>query len=173
MATIQDVRSVDNPQKNYEFEVELLGSIAGGTVEYLSQRVQNAVIPETSVETFDINFKGGKTSHAGRDSSPQTVTVTYFEDEANGIYALHKNWMNNGILNQTTGAGQTRDQYTGELIIRRFLSDSTTVSQKNRMTKVYPQTIGEATLNYEGSEVAVVEITYKFDENLLEANDTI
>ena len=65
MATIQDVRSVDNPQKNYEFEVEILGSIAGGSLSYLTQRVQNAVIPETSVETFDINFKGGKTPLPG------------------------------------------------------------------------------------------------------------
>lgn len=171
MATIQNVRSVDNPQKNYEFEVELLGSIAGGSLSYLTERVQNAVIPETSVETFDINFKGGKTPHAGRDSSPQTVTVTYFEDEANGIYAFHKNWMNNGILNQTTGSGQTRDQHSTELLIRRFAADSQTVTQKHQLTKVFPQTISEATLSYEGSEVAVVEVVYKFDENNLLPND--
>jgi hypothetical protein len=169
--SIQEVRSVDNPQKNYEFEVEIVGSIAGGSVQYLKDRVQTATIPETSVETFVINHKGGKTTHAGRDGSPKTVNVTYFDDEGNGMYAFHKNWMDNGILNETTGAGQTRDQYQAEMYIRRFAADSETVTQKHRITKLFPTTINEGTLNYEGSEVAIVEVTYSFDECNLVAND--
>lgn len=168
MANIQDIRAIDNPQKNYEFEVELIGSVAGGDIPILTQRVQTANIPETAVETFEINYKSRKTIHSGRDGSAHTVTITYWESEANEIYRYHKEWMENGISNSQTGQSQSRDQYTAQLVIKRFAADGTTVTQTNRLTKVFPTSIGDVQLSYDGSEVAVVEVTYSFDANILE-----
>lgn len=169
MADIQDIRAVGNPQRNYEFEVELVGSVAGGDLPILTQRVQTAAIPETTVETFEINFKGNKTRHSGRDGSGGTFSVTFWEDEDNSIYRFHKEWMENGLNNSQGGGGSTRDQYAAQMLVRRFAHDSETVTQLNRMTNVFPSSIGELSLTYDGSEVATIDITYTFDANLLES----
>jgi hypothetical protein len=168
MANIQDIRATDNPQRNYEFEVEIVGSVAGGNLPILTQRVQNATLPETAVETIEINYKSRKTFHAGRDASGHTFTVTFWEDEDNSIYQFFKNWMENGISNSQTGAGQTRDQYAAEMLVKRFAADSNTITQQSRITKVFPTNIGDIQLAYEGSEVSVVEVTFSFDSNNLE-----
>lgn len=168
MANIQDIRAVHNPQRNYEFEVELLGSVAGGSLPILTQRVQTATIPETAVETFEINYKSRKTIHAGRDASGHTLTVTFWEDEANSIYKFHKDWMENGISNSEIGGGVTRDLYAAQMLIKSYAADSQQVTQENLLTNVFPTNIGDVSLAYDGSEVRVVEITYSFDQNLLQ-----
>lgn len=168
MANIQDIRSGGQPQKNYEFEVEILGSVVGGNLPIMTQRVQNVTIPETSVETFEIQYKSRKTIYAGRDASAHTTTITFWNDEANSIYRFFKQWMENGISNSTVGGGVTRDLYSAQLRIKQMATDSNTVTASHLLTGVYPTSIGDIQLSYDGSEATTIDITFSFETNNLE-----
>ncbi len=168
MANIQDIRGNGSPQRNYEFEVEILGSIAGGVLPILTQRVQNATIPETAVETFEINYKSRKTMYAGRDASSHTMTITFWNDEDNSIYRFFKDWMENGISNSIVGGGLSRDLYTAQMRITQFAVDSVTPTAVHFIDGVFPTNIGDVTLNYDASETQTVDVTFSFETNTLQ-----
>ncbi|MBG24027.1 MAG: hypothetical protein CMF22_11295 [Idiomarinaceae bacterium] len=166
MANIQNVRAVGDPQRAYEFEVEILGSATSGSLSLLKERVQSVNIPETAVEVIEINYKSRKTNHAGRDASGHTATVTFWDDEQHSIYSYFKNWMEVGISNSETGGGATRDLYAVDMIITQFGHDATTVTGTHRLTQVFPTSIGDIQLDYSDSSHQTVEVTFSFDSNL-------
>lgn len=168
MANIQDIRAVNNPQRAFEFEVEILAGAVAGTLPLLTQRVETVSIPETSVETIEINFKGRKTLYSGRDASSHTLTITFWDTEERSVYSFFKNWMENGLSNSVVGGGVTRDLYATQMLIRTFAHDSDTVTGINRLTNVFPTAIGDIQLSYDASEHMKVEITFAYDSNLIE-----
>lgn len=168
MATIQDVRSVGNPQRAFEFEVELLANTVAGLLPILTQRVESVNIPDKTTETIEINYKGQKTIHAGRDASSHSVTVTFWDTEEREVYRFFKNWKENGINNSSVGGGATRDEYATQMLIRTFAHDSTQVTGTHRLTQVWPTSIGETSLSYESSEHIKVEVTFSYDTQLFE-----
>ncbi|WGH49702.1 tail tube protein [Alishewanella phage vB_AspM_Slickus01] len=168
MANIQDIRAGGSPQRIYEFEVEILGSIAGGTLPILTQRIQTATIPETAVETFEINYKGRKTFYAGRDASGHTISLTFWNDETNSTYRFFKEWMENGISNSVVGGGLSKDLYTAQMRITQFATDSVTPTAVHFLDGIFPTNIGDITLNYDSSETQTFDVTFSFETNVLQ-----
>ena len=166
MASIQDVRGVSNPQRAFEFQCDILASTAAGYLPILEQRVESVSIPETSVETIEINYKGRKTIHSGRDASGHTATVTFWESQAREIYAFFKNWMENGISNSEVGGGLTRDNYATLMRITTYAADSVTPTGVHTLTNVFPTSIGDISLSYDASEHLRIEVTFSYDSNL-------
>lgn len=165
--TINDIRAMDNPQRAFEYEVELLGSTVSGQAPILTQRVETVSIPEKSIETIEVNFKGRKTFYPGRDASPHTVTVNFYDDENRSVYAFFNNWIN-GALDETLGGGAYRSLLAAELLIKLYKADSQEVSGIQRLTRVYPTSIGEVSLDYASSEHAKVAVTFSYDEHFTE-----
>lgn len=166
MANIQDVRTVNNPQRAFEFEVEIVANTVIGNIPILTQRVETVSIPEKTLEVIEINYKGRKTFHAGRDASAHTVIVSFWDDEDQTVYNFFNNWIEN-INNSEVGGGLTRDLYAADMNIRRFAHNSETVVALNRLTKVFPTSIGDIQLSYETSEHMKVEVTFSYDSNIL------
>lgn len=162
MANINDIRGIGNPQRAYEFEVEVVGNHG---LPILVQRVQSVSIPEVSVEQMEINFKSSKSMFAGRDTSPHTVTVSFFDTEDHATYNFFREWMNT-IRDRQVGGGDTRDLYESTLIVKQLAHDSTTVTATNRFTKVWPQSVGEIQLSYESSEHLKFDVTFSYDEDV-------
>jgi hypothetical protein len=167
MATIADIRAVGTPQKAYEFEVTLRGA---NSIEILTQRVMNASVPESSVETIEINYKGRKTIYPGRDASPHTTVVTFWDTESHELYNFFRGWMDK-ISNPLTGVSTSRDKLVSELVIKRLAADSATVTGTNILTNVFPTAVGEITLNYESSDHISFDVTFSYDENTLPSSE--
>lgn len=167
MANIQNIRAVGNPQRAYEFEVELLAVTTAGALPILTQRVESVTIPETSVETIEINYKGRKTIHAGRDASSHTVVVSFWDSETRDVYNFIKRWMENGISNSEVGGGANREDYATQMLIRTFAADSEKVTGINRLTNVFPTSLGEVRLDYASSEHMKFDVTFSYDSSLL------
>jgi hypothetical protein len=167
MANIQNIRSVGNPQRAYEFEVEILASTSAGALPILTQRVESVSIPENSVETIEINYKGRKTIHAGRDSSSHAITVSFWDAETRDVYNFIKRWMENGISNSAVGGGTNREDYATQMLIRTYAADSTKVTGINRLTNVFPTSLGEVRLDYASSEHMKFDVTFSYDSSLL------
>lgn len=167
MASIADIRSTNDPQRAYEFEVTLTGGSTSGNLPIMTQRVMNVNIPETSLEQIEINYKSRKTMYAGRDASPHTMSITFWDTEGSLTYNYFRDWIA-GISSFTDGSGSTRDAYAAELIVTRLAADSSTPTGINRLTKVWPTTVGELALSYESSEHMTFDVTFSYDENLPE-----
>lgn len=168
MANIQDVRSANAPQRQFEFEVTILANTVAGALPILTERVENVNLPEKSVETIEINYKSRKTLHAGRDASAHTVTMTFWETEDREIYRFFNNWMEIGISNSVVGGGATRDLYSTQMLIKTFAADSKTVTGTHRLTNVFPTSIGDISLSYDTSDHLKVEVTFSYDSHLFE-----
>lgn len=166
MATIQDVRSLQNPQRAYEYEVSILGSAASGNLPLLTQRVESVSIPATSVETIEVNFKGRKTFYAGRDASPHTITVNFYDGEDQAVYKFFRNWLNT-MNNEVDGSGVTRDLYAAQMEIKTFAHDSATVTNKNTLTYLFPTEVGEVSLDYSSSEHFKFSVTFSYDTSVI------
>lgn len=165
--TIQSVREITNPQKAFEFEVEVLGSTVSGTYPLLTQKVRTVTIPQKSVETFEINFKGKKTQHSGRDASAKQITIEFWTDESREAYTFFDNWLN-GISDTEVGGGVTKDSFKGELVVRTFAADSTSVTGGHRFINAWPSEVGDISLDYTNSDAMVFSVTFTFDESIVE-----
>jgi hypothetical protein len=165
--TINDIRSVDNPQRAFEYEVEILGASVAGTLPIMSQRVESVTIPEETLETIEINFKGRKSIYTGRDGSPHTVTVNFWDDETRQTYRYFRSWLNNE-LDAIVGGGVVRSQYKGELLVKMFATDSQTVRSIHRFTTVFPISVGEISLNYTDSAHLTFSVTFSYDTHQLD-----
>ena len=166
MANIQDVRAIATPQRSYEWEVEIIG-LSTGADESLTFHAQNTTIPEETIGTIEIPYKSRRTHHAGRDESGRTVTITFWEDEDHTVYSFFKDWMNL-ISDNRTGGGVDKEGYSAEVVIKTLNSDSETTSGKFTLTKAFPTSLGEVTLDYSATEHATIDITLTYDETVFE-----
>jgi len=165
MANINDVRAnTNNPQRAYEYEVEILGSSVSGSIPILTQRVESITVPAVSVDTIEINFKSSKTMYPGRDSAPHQITVNFYDTENRTLYTFFRNWMN-GIRDEVNGGGTTRDLHAAEMLIRTFAADSETVTGLNKLTNVFPTEIGDIAFDYASSDHMKFTITFAYDTN--------
>lgn len=163
-STIQNIRSESEaPQRAYEWEVKINASNEVGKLEMLTARAMNIQIPEKSVETIEVNFKSRKARYAGRDASPGTFTVQFWDDETHRTYDYFNNWMENGISNSNVGGGLTRDKYAVELLAELHAHDGQTVTGTHRFGKVWPSSVGDITLDYSASEHVTFTVTFTYD----------
>ena len=162
MATIEDVRGI-TPQMNFEWEVDILGPSTGGE-SALTIHAQTVTIPETSLDIIEMNFKSEKTTHAGRTSSPRTMTIGFIEDQNLTVYKFFKNWLNL-IHNEFSGGGVNRAGYIAGINVSHLEKDSTTVSALHTILGAYPTSLGDVSLSYDNSEIMTVEVTFSFQNH--------
>lgn len=167
MATIQNVRTTENPSRAYEWEVEVLGTSSTGQLPILVERALNVSIPETSVDQIEVPFKSRSTYYAGRDAAGHTVDITFWDSEGHEVYRFFKNWIES-ISNSSTGGGVTRDLYGAELLIKQMAHDSETITMTHQLTKVFPTSVGEISLDYSSSEHSQFTVTFSYDANLMQ-----
>ena len=161
MANIQNIRTVQSPQKSYMWEVEVRG-LSTGTVQDMSFFAKTVSIPQNAVEQIIINHKASKTHHAGRDAAGHTVTVTFWDDETQTIHKFFHEWMEL-ILNQETGASVSRDLYTAEMVIKLKDSTDETVTSTITLSQTFPTDMAEIALSYDSSEPVEHSITFSYD----------
>lgn len=165
MATsIQDVRgSANAPQRAYEWEVTINASNEVGQLELMNVRAENIQLPEKAVETIIINHKSRMSRYAGRDASPGTFTVTFWDDESHAVYNYFNNWMEKGISNSLVGGGMTRSDYSVELVANMLAHDSKTITGTHKFTHVWVSSIGDVSLDYSASEHLTFTVTFTYD----------
>ena len=163
MASIQDVRSINAPQKAYNWEVEIVG-LSIGVDERITFHAQSTAIPEETVGTIEIPYKSRRTHHAGKDESGRTMTITFFEDEQHTVYSFFRNWLDTLISNPVTGGGVNREGYSAEVLVKTQNTDEVTVSGTFRLTNAFPSSIGEMSLDYSSSDHVTLDVTMTFDE---------
>jgi hypothetical protein len=166
MATIQDVRAIQNPQKSYMWEIDVQ-ALSTGTLDDLSFYAKTVSIPQSAVDQIIINHKAGKAHHSGRDASSHTVTLTFFDTESLPITKFFQDWHDVLLHNQINGGGTTRDLYGADLVIRLKDSTDEVVTGEFKLSRVFPIDISEIPLSYDGSEPIELSITLSYDKKIL------
>ena len=166
MANLQQVRAINNPQRAYMWEIQIR-ALSTGALQNLDAYAKTVSIPESAVEQMIINFKGGRSHHAGRDTSAHTATITFWDDERKTILNFFQNWMDNLIMNPLTGGGVTRELYSASISIRLKSADDSSVTSEIVLGHAFPTNIGEIALSYDTSEAVEIPITFSYDEKIL------
>lgn len=166
MANIQDIRAINSPQFSYMFEVEVQGLSTGGLQEF-GFYAKTVSIPQSAVEQIIINHKAQKAHHAGRDAAGHTVTITFWDDEAQTIHKYMNDWMQL-INNEQTGVGVTRDLYSADLVIKLKDKTDEVVTSTIRLTKAFPTDMAEVALSYDTSEPVEHSLTFSYDAKIVE-----
>lgn len=163
---ITGVRSLPaDPQRQSQWEVEIVG-LSTGSSERLAFHAQSTTIPESSSDTFEINFKKKRTWFSGRESADNTLTITFFDTEDLHAYNFFNDWYKNLVSSTGTGSGVSKPEMVADVVIRTTdFSDenytSTTTLKGSQIT-----TVGEVSLDYsEGSQVTF-DITFQFEEKI-------
>ena len=164
--SIQTIRaSIHSPQKAYMWEVEIQGAIAGALPD-LTLFAKTASIPPSSVDPIVINHKGGKAHYAGKNSSAHTVSIAFFDDEAQTIQDFMYEWYDNYISNPSTATSADKSQYTADILIKFKDSHDESVTASWKLTKAFPTEIGEVSLSYESSDLIELPVTFSYDEKI-------
>ena len=166
MSSIQDLRSIHNPQKSYMWEVSITGGVASPLKE-LSFYAKTAVIPQSAVEQIVINHKASKTHHAGRDSSGHSVTLTFWDNEDQTIQRYFYDWMQT-IHNEVTGGAVTRDIYSANVVLKLRDSNDQNTTGSIRLTNAFPIDLSDISLSYDGSEPVEISVTMSYDSKIME-----
>jgi hypothetical protein len=145
------------------WEVEVQGLSTGGLPE-MSFYAKTVSIPQSALEQIIINHKASKTHHAGRDAAGHTVTVTFWDDEAQTISKFFDDWFRL-TLDNNVGSGAPRDVYAARLIIKLKNADDSEVTSTITMTNVFITDIAEVALSYDTSEPVEHSVTFSYINN--------
>jgi hypothetical protein len=165
MSNIQDIRAIHTPQRSYMWEVEVQGLSTGGLPE-MSFYAKTVSIPQNAAEQIIINHKASKTHHAGRDAAAHSVTVSFWDDEAQTIAKYFDDWFRL-MLDNSVGAGVSRDLYAATLIIKLKNADDTEVTSTITLTNVFITDIAEVALSFDTSEPVEHSITFSYDDKII------
>lgn len=161
--TIQNVRAIATPQKSYEWEVSVLGLSTGSPISGLTAYAKTVNIPSSSVDQVRIPFKSSNTYFAGRDSSPHTVSISFWDDEAGTIRNYFENWYNLLLHNSVTGGQSPHTLYVATLDIKLFDSTDTNITSEIQLTGAWPQSINDISLNYDASDPIDITVGFVYD----------
>lgn len=164
MATIQNVRAIQTPQKSYSWEVAIQG-LSTGAVSELTFYARTVNIPVSSVEQVIIPYKSSRVNFAGRDTSDHTVNITFWDDENQTVYQYFQDWINL-IRNPVTGGQTPKNIYTANCQLKLQDSTGNNTTALIDLTNAWPTEVGEVSLSYDSSEAVEISVTLSYDEKL-------
>jgi hypothetical protein len=166
MANIQNVRAINTPQKSYMWEITITGGV-GAALPELAAYAKTVSIPQSAVEQIIINHKASKAHHAGRDASAHTLTLTFWDDEAQTIHKYFSDWLNT-IHNELTGGAVSKDVYSALVTIKLRDTADTADTSVIKLAGAFPMDLSDIALSYDTSEPVEISVTMSYDSKVVE-----
>ena len=164
MATIENVRSATEPQRMYEFEVEIQG-LSTGVDENLVFYAQSVNIPEKSVEALEIPYKSERDFYPGKSTEARTATITFWDDQNHTAYRFFENWYDN-LIASPVGGSTPRTESAADIAVKTLNIDEETVSSEWLYKIAFPTTLGEVNLDYNTNEIFTFDVTFQFNSRV-------
>ena len=163
MASIEQVRAINNPQRAYMWQVEFVGSPVGGA-EVMTLHSTTANIGGVSTDPIEINFKSEKHTFAGRTASGRTVSFDFIETENGETYSFLRS-LYNLTHDETDGTSANRADYSFDLVIKLLATDDETVTQTHTFKGAYVSEIAEVSLDYGSNEAMTISATFAYQKH--------
>lgn len=161
MATIENVRSANEPQRMYQWEVEIQG-LSTGVDENLVFYAQSVTLPEKSVDALELPYKSERTFYPGKPTDTRNVTINFWDDENHTAYSFFEDWYDE-LVASPVGGSAPRNELSANIVVRTLNTDEETESASWVYSIAFPITIGEVTLDYESNEIFKFDVTFQFD----------
>lgn len=146
-----------NPQKTYLWEISIIGNS-----ENIKTFAKSVSIPQSSIEPIIVNYMGEKVHYAGKESSPKTVTITFWDDERATMLTYLDNWFQTVHQN---GTGQMTKEADYRRTINILLNDATDLTDTSvtELSGAFIIDIAEIPLSYENSDVIEITATFQYE----------
>lgn len=159
-----------DPQLNYMWEVTIEG--ANRPYDYHSKAQLYAVdcnIPSRSVEVIERKYMGEPVAHTANKSSTNEVRCTFWDDRSLVGYRYFNQWFNM-VSDPQFGRKAKDDRIKRKVTL--MLKDRTDFFKGGKVdfTNAVVTEIGEVSLSYDESAPMQFEITFRFEDMLI--NDT-
>ena len=142
---------------------------ADGDVELSSFLCKSALLPESTIGTILVPFRGRNLKVAGdRTFAPWTVTI--INDTTMDTRNALERWMN-GINAHTANTGLTNPvDYQADLVVEQLDKDGTTTKTYN-FRGAFPTSVGSIAVSYDNADV-IEEFDSEFQGQYWESNTT-
>ena len=157
------ISMIHEPQRNYMFEFAVFETSASGLFpSEMKAFVKSLEIPAQTRDPIIVDFLDTKIIFSGKDSGAHTFTVTFWDEESLTVHAyLHKWYELSG--SHKYGEGANKVDYIKNVDINyRDMADIVNTGTIN-VRHVFPTEISAINLNYDGSEVVEITVTFSYD----------
>jgi len=146
-----------NPQKSYLWDISIVGNQTD-----IQTFAKSVSIPQSSIDPILMSYMGEKVFYAGKESSPKTITITFWDDERTTILNYLDNWFTEVHENKT---GHMLSESGYRRTIRLNLTDSTDLSNTSitTLSGAFIIDIAETPLSYENSDAVEVTATFQYE----------
>lgn len=135
-------------------------------------KVRTAQIPTETIEQVEVPYFGRTLKFAGRRTY-EDWTVTVINDEDFIIRNALETWLN--AINTREGnlrlIGPTANLYKSNAEVTQYGQDGR-ILRVYKLIGVFPTTIGEIGLDWEGEEVEVFDVTFAYDYHIVDGTQT-
>lgn len=152
-----------DPQRSYQWDVEF--SVDGSndrTAQNAKFYAKTVSIPQKSIETFQIDYQGVKIMHPGKDSSPKTVTITFWDDDNLTITKYIREWFSLLSHNELGDAVSSRRNFARDIKITLYEGNDLRTTGVIKMKQAFPTDISDVSLSYDNSGTLEVSVTFTY-----------
>lgn len=154
-------------QKKYLWEVSITGG--SDSTSKVTAYAQSTAIPQFSRELITYYYRGKTYSYSGRDTSPKTFKIDFFDDTKLTIYQMLYRWFKQAdysIHGEYHRNVEIRllatDPLAGVPVVGAFTDASASLIIK--LNGVQVESLDEVSLDYSGSEAIGVSCNLKYSE---------
>lgn len=157
-------RFTGEPQRNYQWEIAVLGREANGTfLDTLKFYAKSVTIPQESINLITTYYMGNQIQYPGSESTQKQFQMVLWDDELQTVYMFMKKWKN--LLRETNrGRSVSKKTAVSDILIKLKDRTDLVVTAEFSFTNCFPFEIAERNLNYDASEVAEVAVSFTFDD---------
>lgn len=139
-------------------------------IDDLLVRCRSVHIPDRSTEAITSYFMGTRQFFPGKTSpGPGNVSLNFEETEDQVIHKTFYEWSQH-VFNTNPdagfGAGKSagnKDYVTTSMFLLMFRYDGVPLPRMVKFHNVWPQTVGDVALSYEGTDSVKFDITFQYD----------
>lgn len=159
--TLNDVRSIGNPLRQYDFDFVIPSMPGGGDGNVIRIHITNTNIPGFSVESFESNHHGHTIKHAGRGIHARTYTVEYEETSDLRIYNAFRAWRDLQWDPETGEQAEPEEYKTvGQL---QLLNGAKEITKKIDLIGLYVEDVADVPLDGAVSDSVKISVTFSYD----------
>ncbi len=160
---LAQVRSIAAPAKEFLWELvipQVPGAAADASLA-LTLRARTAVIPGEGTASVTSWFKGVPTKHPSQKTFPGILPMRFEEGLDATVLSTIKAW-NKAWIDAGTGDGEGEAAVKTDALLR-VLDHSDEIVTTIHLYGVYPETVPDASLSYESSNLLHIDVNFSYD----------
>lgn len=162
----RDLNKAEPPQLTYMWEILFTDPISGVDHSNLTYYAKATFIPTATSEVIRRYVAGRQYNYAGRDSSPNTFSVTFYDNQALEVYRFFERWR------ELTQFGENNAKVPPKKYMRNIelrLKDTTDsiITENFIMIDAYPVEISATQLTYSESGEITFDVIFSFSRKKL------